>query len=71
MILLSNEHLWGMSLIWWFIWGAFLFWIFAMPYNIPGQRLKKDTPLDIIKKRFAKGEINLEEFQEKKELLKK
>ena len=60
---------WGMHLIWWFLWVIALFWVFATPYNIPGQRTKKDTPLDILKKRFALGEINKEEFQEKKKLI--
>ena len=40
-----------------------------MPYDIPGQQRKKDTPLDILKKRYATGEINNEEYQEKKKIL--
>ncbi|PJA07994.1 MAG: hypothetical protein COX70_05005 [Flavobacteriales bacterium CG_4_10_14_0_2_um_filter_32_8] len=65
------SNFFGMHLIWWFLWIILLFWIFAIPYDIPGQRAKKDTPLDILKKRFASGEINNEEYQEKKTLLKK
>jgi putative membrane protein len=62
-------NFWGMHLIWWFLWVVVLFWVFATPYNIPGQRTKKDTPLDILKKRFASGELNEEEFQKKKKLI--
>jgi putative membrane protein len=40
-----------------------------MPYNIPYQRYKKDSPLDILQKRFASGEITNEEYQEKKKIL--
>lgn len=69
MMYASNEHYWGMNLIWWFLWVIFIFWIFVVPYNIPGQRLKKGTPLDILKKRLALGEINKEEYLEKKELI--
>jgi len=58
-----------MNLIWWFFWGVLLFWIFALPYNIPGQRMQRDSPLDILKKRFASGEIKNEEYQEKKKIL--
>lgn len=65
----GNYHFWGMHLVWWFIWISLLFWIFATPYNIPGQRTKKDRPLDILKKRFASGQINEQEFQEKKKIL--
>jgi putative membrane protein len=59
----------GMNLIWWAIWVIALFWIFIMPYDIPGQRRKKDSPLDILQKRFASGQITTEEYQEKKKIL--
>lgn len=65
----SNYHFGGMHFVWWFVWGIVLLWIFASPYNIPGQRAKKDTPLDILKKRLANGEINNEDFHEKKKIL--
>ena len=62
-------HFWGMHLIWWFIWIMLIFWIFATPFNVPGLPKKKDRPLDILKKRYAAGEINNEEYQEKKKNL--
>ena len=65
----EGYHFWGMHLIWWFIWMMFLVTIFATPYNIPGQRMRKDSPLDILQKRLASGEITNEEYQEKKTLL--
>jgi len=46
-----------------------IFWIFATPYDIPGQRKRKDSPLDILQKRFASGEIQNEEYQEKRKIL--
>ena len=58
-----------MHLIWWIIWMVLIIWIFATPWSIPGQRAKKDSPLDILKKRFAKGEITKEEFEESKKIL--
>ncbi|WP_262925441.1 SHOCT domain-containing protein [Lacihabitans sp. LS3-19] len=66
---MMNYHFGGMHLIWWFVWCILIFWIFATPYNIPGQRAKKDSPLDILKKRFAQGEISKEDYLEKKKLL--
>ncbi|WP_199121455.1 SHOCT domain-containing protein [Pedobacter sp. ASV28] len=60
---------WGMHFIWWFIWLILLIWIFAVPYDIPGQRKTKDSPLDILKKRFAAGKITKEEYLETKTLL--
>jgi len=64
-----NNYFWGMHLIWWIIWFVMLFWIFAIPYKIPGQRIKKVSPLDILQKRFASGELTNEEYQEKKKIL--
>ncbi|MEO6904066.1 MAG: SHOCT domain-containing protein [Bacteroidia bacterium] len=66
----NGYNLLGMHLIWWFIWMILIFWIFATPYDIPGQRKKKDSPLDILQKRFAAGEINKEEYEETKNIIK-
>ncbi len=58
-----------MHFIWWVIWIIILVWIFALPYKIPGQKNTRPTPLDILKERFALGEITEEEFNAKKKLL--
>ncbi len=65
----NNYQFGGMHLFWWIIWMFFIFWVFVTPYDIPGQRRRKDSPLDILKKRFATGQINIEEYQEKKKIL--
>lgn len=65
----DGYHFWGMHLFWWIIWGIMLFTIFVTPYDIPGQRKKKDSPLDILQKRLASGQITNEEYVEKKKLL--
>lgn len=64
----SHEYF-GMHFFWWIVWVLFLLWIFAIPYNIPGQRMKRDSPLHILKKRFALGEITETEFNDMKKLL--
>ena len=46
-----------------------LFWIFAIPYDIPGQRRVKDTPINMLKKRFASGQITAAEYEEYKAIL--
>ncbi|MEO5947998.1 MAG: SHOCT domain-containing protein [Chitinophagaceae bacterium] len=69
MYMYDGYHFWGMHLIWWFIWAVFLFWVFATPYDIPGQLKRKDSPLDTLKKLFASGQINKEEYLEKKKVL--
>jgi len=65
----NSYSFWGMNFIWWVIWMVLLFWIFFTPYKIPGQRNKKDSPFDILQKRFASGEITKEEYQEHKKIL--
>ena len=64
-----ENYYWGMNLVWWVLWIMLLIWIFALPYDIPGQRKRKDTPLEMLKRRFAAGQISNEEYQEKKKIL--
>jgi len=59
----------GMNILWWSIWLVLLVWIFLVPYDIPGQRNKKESPLDILQKRFARGAIDLKEYQRNKAVL--
>ncbi|WP_428659885.1 SHOCT domain-containing protein [Runella sp.] len=63
------NYYWGMNLIWWIAWVILLFWIFAIPYDIPGQRKKKDSPLKLLQRRFVLGQISAEEYNEKKKYL--
>jgi len=56
----------GMNPIWWIIWILFLVWIFGTPW---GYRRTRDTSYDILRKRFAAGEITKEEYQESKKVL--
>jgi putative membrane protein len=58
-----------MHLFWWIGWVVILIWIFAIPGDIPGQRKKKDSALDILKKRYASGEIDSKEYEERKKTL--
>ncbi len=64
-----ENYYWGMNIVWWLIWLILLFWIFATPYDIPGQRRKRVSPRDILKKRFAEGEITTEEYYEKLKII--
>jgi putative membrane protein len=67
-----ENYYWGMNVIWWLLWIIMLVWIFAIPYNIPFQRSKRDSSSEILKKRYASGEINLEEFHAmKKNIIKR
>ena len=69
-----NEHYWGMHLVWWIIWIGFVIWVLVSP---SGKKISADkylpfngqTPLDILKKRYASGEITKEELLEAKDTL--
>lgn len=65
----DGHDFWGMHWFWWILWMLFIFWIFATPYDIPGQRKRKEPPLDILKKRLANGEISKEEYEELKKTI--
>tara|TARA_R110000782_G_scaffold21827_2_gene58367 strand:- start:570 stop:785 length:216 start_codon:yes stop_codon:yes gene_type:complete len=65
-----DGHFGGMHLIWWIIWVILITWIFFIPADIPYQKRKKESPLDILKKRFAKGDITREDYEEAKKILK-
>ncbi len=67
----DGYQFWGMHIIWWFIWFGLLFWMYALPYDVPFQRKKKDSPLDTLRKRFAAGEITKVEFEESRTILEK
>lgn len=68
-MLYDGYNAYGMHLIWWFIWGILLFWIFATPYDIPGQRRRRSSPLDLLRTRLASGQITPEQYKEQKLLL--
>jgi putative membrane protein len=67
--MLYNNYYWAVDLIWWVILLVLLFWIVTTPYDVPGQRYKKDSPLDILRRRFASGQITNEEYLVKKKIL--
>jgi len=69
-MMLNTSAFLGMDLIWWIVFIALMIWIFIIPFDIPGQRNKRDSPLDILKKRFASGKITAEEYKRDCNLLK-
>jgi putative membrane protein len=64
-----DQYYWGMHFFWWFVWIMLLIWIFAVPYDIPGQRRRRDSALDILQKRFAAGEITTDDYNHKRKIL--
>ena len=63
---------WYMGIIMLVIWGLIIWGIIALIRHFSGTRHNdsyNDSALEILKKRYAKGEISKEEFEEKKKAL--
>jgi len=65
-----NHHFIGMHWIWWIILiGITLLLVFnVIPYG--SSRDLNEDALEVLKKRFARGEIEKEEFEERKRIIK-
>ena len=64
----DGYHVWGMHLVWWFVWMILLGWIFFAPSSY--QEIEEDDPFTVLKIRLAKGEISKEDFEQSKKILK-
>lgn len=65
-----NHHFIGMHWIWWIILIAI---ILLLVFNVIPYRSSRDlneNALEVLKKRFARGEIEKEEFEERKRIIK-
>jgi putative membrane protein len=67
----NGYHFFGMHLVWWFFWIILMVWIFATPYSARYTQYRRDSPLDILKRQLASGQLTTEEYKEKKQLLEK
>ncbi len=76
---MNHEYFWHWS-FWWFPMFMPIFWIIVIavvlylifgrgrtrrPW-VPGRGFEDDTALDILKKRYAKGEISKDDFERMK-----
>jgi len=69
----SDGHFFGGGLMWifWILIIAGIFFIFqnVMKGNSNNASSDKESPLDILKKRYARGEIDEEEFERRRKEL--
>jgi putative membrane protein len=61
---------WGMHLFWWLFWIVLLVAFFSLVTPVPRRRVR-ETPLEVLQRRYAAGEISTEEYEERKARLTK
>lgn len=71
MLQMHNGLMWGAHWIWWTLLIIILIGVFLVFQNILNKPVKEVTPLDILKRRFAAGEIDEKEFEQRKKALNK
>ena len=59
---------WGMHMFWWLFWIVLIVLFFGLATPVPRSRAKQ-TPLEILQRRYAAGEISTAEYEERKEKL--
>lgn len=73
---MGEGHYWGMHWLWWLFWIIIIVGFFALLGNTyvrnrPGAPTDREPALDILKKRYAAGEIDTEEYNIRKRELEK
>ncbi len=59
---------WGMHLFWWLFWLVLIAAFFALMTPVP-RKQARETPLEILQRRYAAGEISTDEYAERKNRL--
>lgn len=60
-----------MYLVWWSIWIFIILIFIGLFISSSKKKIREDSPLDILMKRFASGEITNEEYLKKKKIIEK
>ena len=63
-----GESFWGMHFFWWFFWVVMLVMLFTPITPISVGR-RRNTPLEILQRRYAAGDISKQEYEERKATL--
>ena len=67
--LYDDGHFWGMHMIWWGFWIIVIIVIFFTPWIFRPEK-SGDSAMNVLQEIYACGEIDKEEFDERKRVLK-
>ena len=57
----------GMHLVWWIFWFVAITALFSLATPVPkGKARASETPLNILQRRYARGEIDSAQYEERK-----
>lgn len=59
---------WGMHIFWWLFWIAVIALMFT-PMAPVGTGRRRQSPLEVLQRRYAAGEISTAEYEERKAAL--
>lgn len=61
----ADSSFWGMHFFWWLFWIVTLLLLFSPITPVsPGRR--RETPLEVLQRRYAAGEVSSDEYEERK-----
>ena len=61
----ADGSFWGMHLLWWLFWFALISVFFGLLTPVPRNKVR-ETPAQILQRRYAAGEISSTEYEERK-----
>jgi putative membrane protein len=61
---------WGMHVFWWLFWIVVIVLLFS-PLTPVSRSRRRETPIEVLQRRYAAGEISTEEYEERKAKLTK
>lgn len=56
---------WGMHVFWWLFWIAVIVVFVFSITPVPRSR-RRETPLEVLQRRYAAGEVSTKEYEERK-----
>ncbi len=68
MPLMQDGSFWGMHVMWWIFWFLIISSFFSLLSPVPRSKLR-ETPLQILQRRYAAHEISTSEYDERKQRL--